>query len=470
MRCFSIQSLDFVKHCIKLFESGVDTISYENIDSIDVDDDFIEYSHPRVKPVYNGKDFIYMFVSNDYQFKDWRYNILSGIDNLNSFIWYFFHKNLASNWFCLMEFDIPEEDLSLGLFGSTTGNIKFLSQDELKSLLSCYEFVSPVLKKDWIVDFYTIKELPNIDLAFGAEFIPMNYTNKTDKLFYSNAPWVWKEHMVNSREKKLVAPREVLDRYANTLDNILNPDFSYERSNSKSKSDEVVVATSKADILNWCIEHKVPFKKFNQPVTIPDGVTSCACMFKDLESFNQPIVIPDSVTSCWGMFDGCKSFNSPVIIGNSVTDCGCMFNNCVAFNQPITIPDSVTNCYYMFNCCTSFNQPITIPDSVTSCSGMFRDCKCLNKSIVISNGVKICNEMFYGCSSFNKLVKIPESVTECNDMFFKCESHKQLVVIEGVGKSRLLLFKTLGYPGEIDPIYDTISDIDIPDFNPTSLF
>lgn len=226
MRCFSIQSLDFVKHCIKLFESGVDTISYENIDSVDVGDDFIEYSHPRVKPVYDGKDFIYMFVSDDYQVKDWRYNILSSIGNLNSFTWYFFHKNINPKWFCLMEFDIPEEDLSLGLFGSTTGNIKFLSQDELKSLLSCYEFVSPVLKKNWIVDFYTIKELPNIDLAFGAEFIPMNYTGRADKLFHSNAPWVWKEHMVNSRYRKLVAPREVLDEYANTLDNILNLEVS----------------------------------------------------------------------------------------------------------------------------------------------------------------------------------------------------------------------------------------------------
>lgn len=162
--------------------------------------------------------------------------------------------------------------------------------------------------------------------------------------------------------------------------------------------DEVLVITSRADILNWCVKHNIAFNKFNQPVKIADGVTDCSFMFEDLESFNHPVVIPDSVTRCWCMFKGCKSFNSNVIIGNSVIVCGFMFDRCINFNQPIIIPSSVTDCYYMFNYCVSFNQDVNIPDSVTNCLGMFRNCKSLCSSVKLSKAAMSCDEMFYGSS------------------------------------------------------------------------
>lgn len=173
--------------------------------------------------------------------------------------------------------------------------------------------------------------------------------------------------------------------------------------------DETVVVTSRDDILNWCIKHKIDFNKFNQPVKIADGVTNCSFMFEDLESFNHSVVIPDSVTNCWGMFKGCKSFNSNVIIGNSVIECGFMFDCCINFNQPIIIPNSVTDCCCMFNCCVSFNQDINIPDSVTNCSGMFRNCKSLCSSVKLSKAAMSCDEMFYGSPIGSNLTGIKEA-------------------------------------------------------------
>ena len=35
MRCYSIQNLSFINHCIKLFNLGADTINYDNVESID---------------------------------------------------------------------------------------------------------------------------------------------------------------------------------------------------------------------------------------------------------------------------------------------------------------------------------------------------------------------------------------------------------------------------------------------------
>ena len=95
---------------------------------------------------------------------------------------------------------------------------------------------------------------------------------------------------------------------------------------------------------------------FNQPVTIPSGVTGISYTFKGCTSFNQPVTIPSGVTAMGHAFDGCTNFNRPVTIPSGVTDMSYTFKGCTSFNQPVTIPSSVSAIREMLSGCTSFNQ------------------------------------------------------------------------------------------------------------------
>jgi hypothetical protein len=60
---------------------------------------------------------------------------------------------------------------------------------------------------------------------------------------------------------------------------------------------------------------------FNQPVTIPNGVTNMATTFSLCSSFNQPVTIPDSVTNLYGTFLMCFSLSSssvPIHISHTI--------------------------------------------------------------------------------------------------------------------------------------------------------
>ena len=63
--------------------------------------------------------------------------------------------------------------------------------------------------------------------------------------------------------------------------------------------------------------------------------------FHGCSNFNQPIIIPNSVTSLFGAFQDCLIFNSPVTIGNNVVEMNLAFQNCYSFNQELTIPENV---------------------------------------------------------------------------------------------------------------------------------
>ena len=103
--------------------------------------------------------------------------------------------------------------------------------------------------------------------------------------------------------------------------------------------------------------------------------TSTANYFLDYcYSFNQPLTIPNGVTSIGGYFlSSCQAFNQPLIIPSEVTSIGNSFlYYCYSFNQPLTIPNGVTSIGNNFLAyCYSFNQPITIPSGVTSIGNNF---------------------------------------------------------------------------------------------------
>jgi hypothetical protein len=131
---------------------------------------------------------------------------------------------------------------------------------------------------------------------------------------------------------------------------------------------------------------------FNQPLTIPNGITNLGNSFlHNCQTFNQPLTIPSSVTSIGNYFlYQCYSFSQPLTIPSSVTSIGNLFvYNCYSFNQPLTIPSSVTSIgnYFLYQC-YSFSQPLTIPSSVTSIGNYFmNNCQTFNRLIVDTSAI-----------------------------------------------------------------------------------
>ena len=86
-------------------------------------------------------------------------------------------------------------------------------------------------------------------------------------------------------------------------------------------------------------------------------------------SFNQPLTIPSGVTSIGTyILSRCSAFNQPLTIPSNITSIGTYFlAYCFAFNQPLTIPSNITSIGTNFlQYCYAFNQPLTIPSGVTS--------------------------------------------------------------------------------------------------------
>ena len=66
-------------------------------------------------------------------------------------------------------------------------------------------------------------------------------------------------------------------------------------------------------------------------------------MFMYAYNFNQPVTIPNSVTTAGSMFYGANRFNSPVTIGDNVKSCSYLFGNATNYAQPTTFPSNVTD-------------------------------------------------------------------------------------------------------------------------------
>jgi hypothetical protein len=191
-------------------------------------------------------------------------------------------------------------------------------------------------------------------------------------------------------------------------------------------------APANYDPMKYCTNMACTFYNcfnFNQPVTIPNGVTNMMGTFLGCNSFNQPVTIPNSVTNMVETFMGCYRFNQPVTISNSVTNMVETFMGCYRFNQPVTIPNSVTNMVETFMGCSPFNQPVTISNSVTNMVETFMGCESFNQPVTIPNSVTNMVETFMGCESFNQPVTISNSVTNMESTFSGCRYFNQPVTI-----------------------------------------
>ena len=183
------------------------------------------------------------------------------------------------------------------------------------------------------------------------------------------------------------------------------------------------------DIINYCEENNITIEMFNEPVEI-DMSNVCFddldCLFSGCTLFNQPVTIPEGVTSCANMFYDCVSFNQPIIIPEGVINCEYMFNNCVSFNKPVVIPNSVVHTDNMFEGCIIFNQPIVLPKELLTADEMFLGCYNFNSPVSFENikynihcSMLSLNSMFKDCYKFNQPVDI-HYADVCSNMFENC--------------------------------------------------
>ena len=133
---------------------------------------------------------------------------------------------------------------------------------------------------------------------------------------------------------------------------------------------------------------------FNQPLTLPEGITSIGNGFLvECYSFNQPLTLPNSLTS----------------IGNNFLASG-LDTKSMSFNQPLTLPNSLTSIGTFFmNCCDNFNQKLTISNSITpemflSNNNSFATTN--SSATVYTNGFKIKYDKFD-----QLLARFPNSTT-----------------------------------------------------------
>ena len=148
---------------------------------------------------------------------------------------------------------------------------------------------------------------------------------------------------------------------------------------------------------------------FNQPLTLPSGVTNIGSNFLQYcYSFNQPLTLPSGVTSIGDYFlSNCHSFIQPLTLPSGVTNIGSDFlQRCYSFNQPLTLPSGVTSISnYFLSYCYSFNQSLTLPSGVTNISNYFlSNCYSFNQSLTLPSGVtNIGSNFLYNCYSLTRL-------------------------------------------------------------------
>jgi len=139
----------------------------------------------------------------------------------------------------------------------------------------------------------------------------------------------------------------------------------YSGSNHANSIDEtpLILATGKDFNFAKCTTFGVPFMqemKHNVPVRIPKatGIISGVSgpFMKGNTLFNQPITIPNGVTGLAYFLEDCTAFNSEIIIGNSVNTVTYFLNRCTAFNHNVVFPSSVQNLTYSLLGCTALSN------------------------------------------------------------------------------------------------------------------
>lgn len=171
---------------------------------------------------------------------------------------------------------------------------------------------------------------------------------------------------------------------------------------------------------------------FNSSVEITNGVTNLAYMFYNAYSFNYPITIPDTVNNLNHTFDS-SGFNQPITIPGSVADMNYAFANSLTqgaragyFNQPITISNGVGSMAHVFERRTTFNQPLTIPQSVWSLDNALNGCEVFNSTVTILGSPSVEN-LFRNCRNYNKAFTVPPDAIFASGLFFNCTNFSQSV-------------------------------------------
>jgi hypothetical protein len=171
---------------------------------------------------------------------------------------------------------------------------------------------------------------------------------------------------------------------------------------------------------------------FNQPLEIPEGVTSIGLTFLNgCRSFNSVVTLPDSLEIIGNNFmQNCTAYNKPFRFPNNLTSVGSNFMmTCVRFNQPITTPVSLTTTPTTFlTGCNSFDSVVTIPEGTTNIGSSFLvNCISYNQPLTIPDTVtQIGTAFLQGCIAFNKEFIIPSSVTNIGSNFLTgCASYSQ---------------------------------------------
>lgn len=336
-------------------------------------------------------------------------------------------------------------------FGSTEGKVYMLDRDT-------HSYVEQEVKK-WTPTTITLKNPLDLEHLEGTTSIVALLDNGT----YSTKFLVTGEVDVEGYGKVYIKDAStgvVRTATATTSSQITGLYQSQQTDYSKSftvggdtfYADELVGIQFGEDFTSTSISQQnflCDFVNLNQPVVLPDTLTSLASYFMCccynfnqpikfnlttipigfLEfcfNFNQPFDIPSTCTSIAQNFlGGCYNFNQPLTLPTGLTTIGQYFlsdNNRrgTSFNQPLTIPNTVTTIGQSFLAGNrNFNQPIELPSSVTIVpEGFLYECYKFNSEIKLPNTITKINGYFlYGCQSFNQPIEIPDSVTEIGDSF-----------------------------------------------------
>ena len=200
--------------------------------------------------------------------------------------------------------------------------------------------------------------------------------------------------------------------------------------------------------------------QFNQPVSVPAGVTDTSSMFfgcknlnssvnmaitntqlKDVTSmfsgcsnFNQQrVTIPYNVVYANGFLQDCYNFNGTVSsVGGNISYAAKMFANCTNFNRSVGLTTGLTEMRNMLEGCTSFNKTVMIPDGVINAQGAFFRAFELNSFIDLGNTVQNISTLFGYATNYNTDIYIPDSVTNAYRLLYYCQNFGANVYINRV--------------------------------------
>ena len=144
---------------------------------------------------------------------------------------------------------------------------------------------------------------------------------------------------------------------------------------------------------------------------MPPGAKSVSFMFSSTTLFNQPVDFTQckELTSMEGCFMGANGFNQPVEVPESVTSIANIFNSALVFNSPVTA--SGKNLKYAQNAfkgAFSFNQSFYL-FFVERADSIFEDCMNLTErcglnpyAVSLRNAYRNCRKYYHDIYVSNK--------------------------------------------------------------------